>query len=380
MSSSTLRAAGAFVPQASPGAQYLAHKEAIDQAIERVLRSGRYILGEEVERFEREFAAYIGVDHAVGVASGTDALVLALRACGIGHGNEVITTPHTAVATVAAIELCGATPVLCDIEPDTCLLDASRVEAAITPHTKAIVPVHLFGQPADLHEFKRIADEHDLWLIEDCAQAHGAMYGGRRAGSWGDIACFSFYPTKNLGAIGDGGMVVTGNGELAGRVRSLREYGWRDRYVSEITGTNSRLDELQAAILRVKLHYLDQDNERRVAVAARYSAAMSDRVAVPVVKDGCSSVFHQYVVRSPRRDRLMQDLRARGVGSAIHYPVPIHLQPAYRGRLARLGTLPVAEKAASEVLSLPMYPEIRDEEVQKVIDAVDSCARDDGHA
>ena len=355
------------IPQASPLTQYLAHKEEIDAAIAGVLQSGKYIVGPELTAFEQEFAAYIGVGYAVGVASGTDALVLALRALNIGPGDEVITSPHTAVATVAAIELSGATPVLVDVEPETCLLDSKRLEAAITPRTKAVVPVHLFGNPADMSALRRIADRRCIRLIEDCAQAHGAKYRGKRVGTWGDMACFSFYPTKNLGAFGDAGMVVTANAELARRVRALREYGWERRYISEVGGANSRLDEIQAAILRVKLRYLDDDNHRRRAIAANYSLALAGQVGLLAEGPDSESVYHLYVVRSQRRDDLMGYLRQRGVGTAIHYPVPIHLQPAYRGRIGEEGDYPEAERAAREVLSLPIYPELRTEQLNIVI-------------
>ena len=251
----------------NPKAQYQAHKEEIDSAIQRVLDKGWYILGDETKAFESEFAAYIGVDHGIGVGSGTEALHIALAACGIGLGDEVITVSHTAVATVAAIELAGATPVLVDIDPDYYTLNPDKLESAISPRTKAIIPVHLYGQPADLTPILEIARQHGVLLIEDCAQAHGAMYGGRRIGAWGDIACFSFYPTKNLGALGDGGMVVTNDSALAERARLLREYGWAERYVSSIPGLNSRLDEVQAAVLSVKLRFLDADNEARALLA-----------------------------------------------------------------------------------------------------------------
>jgi dTDP-4-amino-4,6-dideoxygalactose transaminase len=359
-----------FIPQAQPLGQYLAHQDEIDAAIRRVLHSGWYILGQETESFEREFAAYIGTRYAVGVASGTDALVLALAACGIGLGDEVITTPHTAVATVAAIELTGATPVLVDIESDTCLIACAGIEHAISSRTKAIVPVHLFGQPADLDAILALAHKHSLRVIEDCAQAHGARYRGKRVGSCGDMACFSFYPTKNLGAIGDGGMVLTDDADLAARVRMLREYGWKQRFVSDAPGRNSRLDELQAAILRAKLPHLDADNERRNNTARRYHEGLSDSVAIPIVKADRTSVFHLYVVRADDRNALQQHLRRKGIGTAIHYPVPVHLQPAYRGRLGDKGSFPVAEQAAGEILSLPLYPELKDSQVRRVVDVV----------
>ena len=358
------------IPQAQPLAQYSAYREEIDTAIHRVLSAGRYILGPEVRAFENEFAAFCGSRHAVGVASGTDALVLALRACGIGQGDEVITTPHTAVATVAAIELAGATPVLSDIEPGSFLLDPSRIESVISPRTRAIIPVHLFGQPADLQPILDLSQRHGLRMIEDCAQAHGALYHGKRVGSWGSMGCFSFYPTKNLGAIGDGGMIVTDDDELSARVQMLREYGWKQRFVSETAGANSRLDELQAAILRVKLRHLDCDNEKRRTIAAQYTTAFSGHLTVPVLRKDRFGVFHLYVLRTDDRAALAQHLETDGIGVAVHYPVPVHLQPAYRGRLGDKGSFPVAERAAEQVLSLPLYPELESSQVQRVIDTV----------
>jgi dTDP-4-amino-4,6-dideoxygalactose transaminase len=351
----------------NPRAQYESHRAEIDEAIRRVLENGRYILGDEVIAFEREFADYVGVQFAVGVGSGTEALHLALAACGVGSGDEVITVAHTAVATVAAIELCGARPVFVDIEPDYFTLDANQLEDAITSRTKAIIPVHLYGQPTDLGAIIAIAQRYGIRVVEDCAQAHGAMYCDRRLGSWGDIACFSFYPTKNLGAIGDGGAVVTNDPQLAERVRSLREYGWStERNVSHMTGWNSRLDELQAAILRVKLHYLDADNDRRRRIADLYDALLRDSdLVLPRRRADATHVFHLYVVRSGERDDLLLRLKAGGVGASIHYP-PVHLQPAYQGRVRGAGKLTNTERAAKEILSLPIYPELTDAEIEKV--------------
>jgi len=360
-----------MIPQANPRAQYESHRQEIDEAIARVLEKGRYILGQESAAFEREFADYIGVRFGIGVGSGTEALHLALRACGVGPGDEVITVPHTAVATVAAIELCGATPVLVDIDPRSFDLDPTKLPAAITPATRAILPVHLYGQSADLEPILALARAHNVRVIEDCAQSHGATYRGRRTGSWGDMACFSFYPTKNLGAIGDGGLVATDDPQLAENARLLREYGWRERYVSDIAGWNTRLDELQAAILRVKLRTLDADNAKR-----RYRAAMYDEllttaaVTTPSEMPYGQHIYHLYVVRSARRDELQAFLKERGIGSLVHYPVPIHLQPAYRGRLGDVGSFPETELAAREILSLPMFPELAEQEVRQVVKAV----------
>jgi len=358
------------IPQASPQAAYLAHQTEIDQAVARVLHSGWYILGAEVKAFEAEYSAWNQLHSTIGVSNGTDAIVLALRALNIGAGDEVITTPHTASATVAAVELAGATPVLVDIDPLTYTIDTTQIEAAITPRTKALLPVHLFGLPADLTQLQAIAKKHNLRLIEDCAQAHGACFEGKRVGTFGDLATFSFYPTKNLGALGDGGAVGTKSPELDARVRQLAQYGWKQRYVSDEPGMNSRLDELQAAILRVKLRTLDADNERRRQIARRYDEALRSFVTVPYMPERQLSVYHLYVIRHPERERLRAHLSECGIGTAIHYPTPIHLQPAYRGRLGDVGSFPQAERAAAEILSLPLYPELSDEQVDQVIEAV----------
>ncbi|MFC2105496.1 DegT/DnrJ/EryC1/StrS family aminotransferase [Candidatus Bipolaricaulota bacterium] len=352
---------------ADPLASYLAHKDEIDAAIARVLGNGRYILGREVASFEREFAAYIGIEFGIGVGSGTEALHVAMLACNIGFGDEVITTAHTAVASVASIELSQATPVLIDTDPESFTMDPHQIEAAITSRTKAIMPVHLYGHPADMQTIVAIARHHRLYVIEDCAQSHGASFHGHKTGAWGDMAAFSFYPTKNLGALGDGGVVVTDNRELAERARLLREYGWRNRNTSEIPGLNTRLDELQAAILRVKLRYLDEENSRRRGYAQLYSALLSSTdLVLPNEKDDVCHVYHRYVVRSQWRDALKTYLKDRGVDTLIHYPVPVHLQPAYRGRLGDKGSLPIAEQLCRETLSLPMYPELGEEQIRRI--------------
>ncbi|MSU35432.1 MAG: DegT/DnrJ/EryC1/StrS family aminotransferase [Pedosphaera sp.] len=358
---------------AQPLADYLASKSEIDEAIQRVLNSGRYILGPEVESFEREFAREVGAAHCLGVANGTDALVVALRALEIGPGDRVITVSHTAVATVAAIEILGAIPVLVDIDPTSFTIDPNRLEDTLcTPpcaKVKGVIGVHLYGNPADLVALMEITRRHGIRLIEDCAQAHGAMISGRPVGSWGDIAAFSFYPTKNLGAIGDGGAVTTNDPLLADRARQLREYGWQQRYISEIPGLNSRLDELQAAILRVKCRRLAADNHRRQTLAGIYSSEL-DRLHLtpPAIREGVEHVFHQYVIRSPQRDSLRTYLSGCGVPVAIHYPMPVHLQPAYRNRVEiGAGGLGESEKAAREVLSLPMHPHLTEETVRWVI-------------
>jgi dTDP-4-amino-4,6-dideoxygalactose transaminase len=358
-----------MITQSNPKAGYLSHKEEIDQAIASTLEGGWYILGKQVSQFEAEFAAYLGVKHSVGVGSGTDAISLALRAAGIGSGDIVVTVSHTAVATVAAIEMAGAIPVLVDIDPLRFTLDPTALEAALTKlrgkAVKAIVPVHLYGFPADMTAIGEIARRHNLTVIEDCAQCHGALLDGRKTGSIGHISAFSFYPTKNLGALGDGGAIATSDDALAERCRLLREYGWRQRYISEVPGVNTRLDELQAAILRVKLRHLDEGNNKRIAIAALYREMLTGTgIGLPWAQG--SHVYHQFVVRTTRRDDLRAFLNDKGVGTLIHYPVPVHLQPAYAERLLDVGPLRQTESAAKEVLSLPMYPELPLESAQHV--------------
>ena len=364
-----------MIVQTDPRAEYLAYQNEINQAIQAVLTGGRYILGPEVEAFEREFAEFIGTRFGIGAGSGTDALYLALKATGIGPGDEVLTVPHTAVATVAAIEMCGATPVLVDIDQSTYTLDPKRLEAAISPRAKAVLPVHLYGHPADMAPILKIARRHGLLVVEDCAQAHGATYHEKRVGGIGDISAFSFYPTKNLGAIGDGGLVATNDPGLAEKVRLLRQYGWQERYVSQVTGWNSRLDELQAAILRVKLRHLAEGNRRRRALAELYNEGLRHLpVIIPTHNSGNEHVYHQYVIRHSQRDEMQAFLSARKIVTLIHYPMPIHLQPAYRGRLGASGSFPVSEQAAREILSLPIYPELTDAQVQTVVQAIaDFC-------
>jgi dTDP-4-amino-4,6-dideoxygalactose transaminase len=364
----------------NPKSNFLAHRDEINAAIARVMESGWYILGKEVERFENEFASYIGVRFGIGVGNGTEALHLALRACGIGPGDEVITVSHTAVATVVAIELCGAIPVLVDIDLNTYTIDPTQIESAITQRTKALIPVHMYGHPADMNSVMAIADRYELCVIEDCAQSHGSICEGCKTGAWGSMAAFSFYPTKNLGAIGDGGMVVTNDPQLAEQVRLLREYGWRQRYISESSGLNSRLDELQAAILRVKLRYLDEDNNKRQSIAEIYNEALSrTSLSLPVCLSGATHVYHQYVIRSRVRDSLKDFLRKKGIGTLIHYPVPIHRQPAYQGRLRCNGSMVATETAVGEILSLPIYPELPHDQVFLIAEAAVSWDRDQGN-
>lgn len=354
-----------MIPCADPRAQYESHKSEIDAAIRRVLDGNRYILGPEVEAFEAELAAYLGGGASVGCGSGTEALHLALAACGVGAGDEVVTVSHTAVATVSAIELAGATPVLVDVEPGLYTIDPRKAEAALSPKTKAVIAVHLYGQPADLDALTDLCRRKGLKLIEDCAQAHGARWKGRRVGSFGDAATFSFYPTKNLGAVGDGGAVFARDKAVIEKARLLREYGWAERYVSSIAGWNSRLDELQAAILRVKLRRLDEDNARRRRLAAVYRKALAGFAGLPAERAGAEPVYHLFVVSVAGRDAVRERLRAAGVGTMVHYPVPIHLQPAYADRGLARGLLSVTERAAREVLSLPMYPELPEKDARR---------------
>jgi dTDP-4-amino-4,6-dideoxygalactose transaminase len=362
--------------QTDPHAGYVEQKPAIDAAITQVLDSGWYILGREAEAFEARFAGFIGVAHGIGCGNGTDALELALRACGIGAGDLVFTVSHTAVATVAAIERAGATAVLIDIEEGGFTMDPAALERALQSpppgRPAAVLPVHLYGEPAALDEISGIARARGLRLIEDAAQAHGALYGKRMAGSFGDFGCFSFYPTKNLGALGDAGAVVTDNTELAAAAREIREYGWRDRYVSAVPGINTRLDPIQAAILNVKLETLAQGNARRQAIAARYDAELAGLpLKLPGRRGGATHVFHQYVIRTPKRDRLRDHLRQAQIGTGIHYPLPVHLHPAYRGRVpVGPGGLCKSEVAAREILSLPMYPQLTDVSVDRIISEI----------
>jgi dTDP-4-amino-4,6-dideoxygalactose transaminase len=360
------------IPWAFPLAQYRAHQAPIQSAINRVLDSGTYILGAEVEAFEGAFAHFCGGTHAVGVASGTDALILALKALDVGAGDEVITVSHTAVATVAAILAAGATPVLVDVDEVCMTLDSVALDAAATPRSKAVIAVHLYGQAADLDPIVVFARRHRLAVIEDCAQASGGRYRGRRLGSIGDIGCFSFYPTKNLGAIGDGGIVLTREPKIAERVRRLRQYGWDDARQSHEAGLNSRLDPLQAAILQAKLPHLDADNARRAAIAQRYKHGLCNLpIVTPKERAGAQHVYHLYVAACHERDALIAYLSERQIGCAVHYPVPVHHQRGYAERvIVPPGGLPVTERICRQILSLPLYPELSDADVDRVIATV----------
>jgi dTDP-4-amino-4,6-dideoxygalactose transaminase len=354
---------------------------ALEDACIRALRRGDYVLGEDVTTFEQEWAAYCGVRHAIGVDSGTTALELALRAMGIGPGDEVITAANTFVATAFAISQVGATPVLVDIDPATQLIDPARIPYAITSRTAAIMPVHLYGQPADMDAIQEIARKHGLRVIEDACQAHGAREGERRAGALGDAAAFSFYPAKNLGAQGDGGMIVTDDDDVAEQARLLRNYGQRVKYRSEIVASNHRLDTLQAAMLRVKLPHLDAWNAARRGHAARYHEALTGVPVIrPVTRASVEHVWHLYVVRVPDRDAIRERLAAMGIETGVHYPIPIHQQPAYAGLGHQVGDFPVTERCAEEILSLPIYPELPTEAPQLVADALAGCLEPAGEA
>ncbi|MBN8473924.1 DegT/DnrJ/EryC1/StrS family aminotransferase [Sulfuritalea sp.] len=349
----------------------MSYQSEIEAAVLAVMRGNRYILGSEVTALESEIASFIGTTFAVGVANGTDAIELALRALDIGPGDEVITVSHTAVATVAAIEACGAVPVLVDVDPTYFTLNPDQLPEVLTSRTRAVIAVHLYGQAADLDAIGHFCAEHDLALIEDASQAHGARWKDRRVGSIGRIGCFSCYPTKNLGAIGDAGLITTSDPGLAEKLRMLREYGWRERYVSELPGLNTRLDELQAAILRIKLRHLDADNSKRRQIAGHYAKQLTGlSLGLPAARDNVEHVYHLFVARSMRRAELMTHLESRDIHAGVHYPVPVHLQPAYQGRILTAKSMVVSERLAAEVVSLPIYPELSPESADHVIAAL----------
>lgn len=363
------------IPFLDLGAAYRELKTEIDAAIHRVLDSGWYILGPEVDAFEAEWAAWCEADHAVGVANGLDALILALRALDIGPGDEVIVPSNTYIATWLAVTAVGARPVPVEPDPATHNIDPARIAASITPATKAILPVHLYGQPADLDPILALARQHGLSVIEDAAQAHGARYKGRRIGAHGDVVCWSFYPGKNLGALGDGGAVTTNRADLADRIRVLRNYGSRVKYVNEVQGVNSRLDPIQAAVLRAKLPHLDAWTDRRRAIAAAYAKGLRDTgLILPHLPDWAEPAWHLYVLRAPDRDGLQKRLTDAGVGTLIHYPIPPHMQAAYADLGLAPDALPLARDLAGEVLSLPMGPQLPLADAARVIDAVRAAA------
>ncbi|MEK6715181.1 MAG: DegT/DnrJ/EryC1/StrS family aminotransferase [Candidatus Omnitrophota bacterium] len=355
--------------------QYQSIKPEIDKAIQDVLDSGSFILGENVRLLEEEIAAFTGVKLAVGVASGTDALELSLMALGIGQGDEVITTPFTFIATAEAICAVGAKPVFCDIKLDDYNIDPKEVRKKISKKTKAIIPVHLYGHPCRMDELLEIAKEYNLKVIEDCAQAIGSEYKGKKVGSFGDCGAFSFFPSKNLGAYGDGGIAVTSNKELADKMRILRVHGAVDKYHHSFKGRNSRLDELQAAILRVKLKYLDKWNEARRKNAAIYNklflkTGLEKKLVLPKELPDCKHTYHVYAVRSKKRDKLQEFLKTQGVATLMHYPIPIHIEEVYKYLGYKKGDFPNAELVASTIISLPMYPELKEEEIEYVVEAI----------
>ena len=372
------------IPPFDVSEQFKVIGEEVNAAVLKVLASGRYIGGTTVETFEQEFATYIGTSHAIACNSGTDALYLALRALDIQTGDEVITTPFTFVATAEVISAVGATPVFVDIDPETYNLDLQQVAAAITERTRAVIPVHLFGMPVDMTRLMEIATAHQLWVVEDCAQATGAAWQGQTVGSIGQIGCFSFYPTKNLGACGDGGAITTNDGAIAERLRRLRDHGRKGTYYYTELGVNSRLDAVQAAILQIKLRYLETWNQQRQSIAHRYSQLLSrvPGIKIPGKPDAGQSVWNQYTIRildqtpesaNPHRDGVRDRLRERGVLSAVYYPLPLHLQPAYAHLGYQPGQLPHSEQAAREVLSLPMFPELTVEQQDQVVYSLKDC-------
>lgn len=360
------------IPLVDLKAQYAPLKEKILDDVADILDGMWLFLGENVQAFEEEFEDFCEVDHAIGVSEGTTALQLALMACGVSYGDEVITVAHTFIATAEAIALTGAKPVFVDIDPATYTIDIGQIEERITPRTRAIIPVHLYGQPVDMDPIMEIAEAHSLWVIEDACQAHGARYKCRRTGSIGHLAAYSFYFSKNLGAYGEAGMVTTCDDELAEKIRMLRDHGSAKKYYHDLVGLNGRLDEIQAAVLRAKLPYLESWNEQRQVNAAHYTELLStvDKVIVPSIADYAEHVFHLYVIRAPRRDELFDYLREQGVGVSIHYPVPCHLQPAFETLGYSEGDLPVTEQVVGEILSLPMYAELTPEQQAYVVNCI----------
>jgi len=354
----------------NPSEQFKSYQSEIEEAVISVMRSNRYVLGDEVACLEQEFADYIGTTSAIGVANGTDAIELALRALNIGIGDEVITVSHTAVATVAAIECTGAKAVLVDIEPKSYTLDPVQLQESFTKKTKAIIAVHLYGHAADLDSILTFCHLHKIFLIEDASQAHGAKYNGKRLGSFGDFGCFSCYPTKNLGAIGDAGLITTSSVELASKIKMLREYGWVDR-TSIYPGRNSRLDELQAAILRIKLKYLDLDNQKRRNLALFYYDKLSSLpIVLPFIHSNVESVFHLFVVQVENNQSLLNFLKKEEIFAGVHYPLPIHLHPAYKDRISTAKDMSVTESLVQKIISLPMYPELSSFEADKIVGAL----------
>lgn len=359
-----------IVPMVDLKRQFQGIKEEIFQVVTEIFGSGQYILGPKVSEFEGKVADYLGVYEAIGVASCTDALHLSLKGFDIKEGDEVITSPFTFFATVEAILYTGAKPVFVDIEPDTFNLNIDQIEPKITDKTKAILPVHLFGHMADMDKISKTAVRYGLKVIEDCAQSFGAELNGRKAGSFGDAGCFSFYPSKNLGGYGDGGIIVLNNSKVAKVIRNLRNHGSRESYIHERVGFNSRLDEIQAGILLVKLKYIEEYNKHRRRKAALYTELLSDKVRCPIEQEGVYHVYHQYTIRSPERNEIQKRLREKGISSVIYYPLPLHLQEAIRFLGYKKGDFPVAEKASQEVLSLPIYPELKESVIEEIAEII----------
>lgn len=352
--------------------QYHSIKKEVDEEMGTVLENGQFIIGKNVAAFEDEFAKYCGVKHGVGVASGTDALVLSLRALGMGPGDQVITVANTFVSTVDAIAHNRGTPVFVDIN-ETYTMDARKIKPLINRKVKAIIPVHLFGHPVDMDPVLELAEKHDLFVVEDAAQAHGAEYKGRKSGSFGDCACFSFYPSKNLGAYGDGGLVVTDDAEIEEKIKLLRQYGETEKNKHVLVGHNSRLDEIQAAVLRIKLKHLDKWNSNRRKNAAKYMEVLNDLrgVTLPTEREYAKHVFHLFVIRLKERDEMQKWLASKGVGVGIHYPTPVHLQKSYEYLKVEKGSLPLTERYSGEILSLPMFPELTDDEIEYVCECIE---------
>jgi dTDP-4-amino-4,6-dideoxygalactose transaminase len=367
------------IPLVDLKAQYNSIKQEINQAINEILESGHFILGENVSHLEEEIAQYCGTKYAVGVASGTDALILSLDALEVKGGDEVITTPFTFIATTEAIRRVGARPVFVDIDLKTYNLDVNQIESKITYRTKAILPVHLYGQACDMDSIMNIAKKYNLHVIEDCAQAIGAEYKGRKVGSIGDVGALSFFPSKNLGAYGDGGMVITNNEEIAKKVRMLRAHGCEKKYYHLIDGYNSRLDELQAAILRVKLHYLNEWNEKRRQNAYYYNKLLnsfdSETIITPFEPNYNKHIYYLYTIRTPHRDILQNTLSSYGISTSVYYPVPLHLQEVYKDMGYKKGDFPIAEQCSKEVLSLPIYPELTKEQIEEIVRKINGCVR-----
>jgi dTDP-4-amino-4,6-dideoxygalactose transaminase len=363
------------VPFLDLKAQHAPLRDQFDRAIARVIDSGAFAGGPFVTKFEDEFAAFCGCEHAIGLGNGTEALWLSLLALGVGPGDEVITVPTTFMATAEAISYCGATPTFVDIDERTYTMDPAEIQAAITDKTKAIIPVHLFGQPADMDPILEIARTHNLFVIEDAAQAHGAEYKNRKAGTLGDAGCFSFYPSKNLGAFGEAGAVVTNNFKLQEKIRRLRDHGQVRKYYHTMIGWNCRMDGIQAAVLSVKLQHLKRGNDLRRAHAVKYDEALGgiEDLVIPIEAGYAKHVYHVYAIRVKERVKLMQSLADKGVGCGVHYPLPIHLQEAYRDLGYKKGAFPIAERTAEEFVSLPMFPELTEAQIERVVDAVKDC-------